>query len=270
MTVALVEHPAQDRYDLSSVFAMLSGAAPAPVWLWEQARDRLGLTEIVTGYGMTESGGAMTLSLPEDPLEVVSATVGRVKLAGSAGLAARGGALIEYRTADPVSGALLPVGAEGELVARGPTVMLGFWEKPDETDRTLVEGLLRSGDLGRVLAGDYLQLTGRSKELYKTGGELVAPKEIEELLSRHPGVSQVYVIGVPDDRWGEAGCAWVVPEPDVELDAQELIDRCRATLAAFKAPKFVLFTTAAELPTTPTGKVQKFRLVEEAQARLGR
>lgn len=270
MTVALVEHPAQDRYDLSSVFAMLSGAAPAPVWLWEQARDRLGLTEIVTGYGMTESGGAMTLSLPEDPLEVVSATVGRVKLAGSAGLAARGGALIEYRTADPVSGALLPVGAEGELVARGPTVMLGFWEKPDETDRTLVEGWLRSGDLGRVLAGDYLQLTGRSKELYKTGGELVAPKEIEELLSRHPGVSQVYVIGVPDDRWGEAGCAWVVPEPDVELDAQELIDRCRATLAAFKAPKFVLFTTAAELPTTPTGKVQKFRLVEEAQARLGR
>jgi fatty-acyl-CoA synthase len=272
MTVALVEHPRRTEFDLSSVFALLSGAAPAPVWLWEQARDRLGITEIVTGYGMTEAGGAMTLSLPEDPFEVVSTTVGRVKLAGTAGLAGRHGDLCEYRTCDPVDGTLLPPGAEGELVARGPTIMLGFWEKPEETARAMTaDGWLRSGDLGRVLDrghGDYLQLTGRSKELYKTGGELVAPKEIEELLSRHPGVSQVYVVGVPDERWGEAGCAWVVPEPGTSLDPGELIELCRARLARFKVPKAVLLTTADELPTTPTGKVQKFRLVEAAAARL--
>lgn len=267
MTVALVEHPARERHDLSSVFAMLSGAAPAPVWLWEQVADRLGITEIVTGYGMTESGGAMTLSLPEDRLQVASETVGRVKAAGPAGIAERGGALTEYRTADPVTGELLAPGAEGELVARGPTIMTGYWEKPEETAAALAGGWLRSGDLGRVLAGDYLQLTGRSKELYKTGGELVAPKEIEELLSGHPGVSQVYVVGVPDDRWGEAGCAWVVREAGAAVEADELIALCRSRLAAFKAPKSVLFTTAAELPTTPTGKVQKFRLVETA-ARL--
>lgn len=269
MTVALVEHPRREEFDLSSVFALLSGAAPAPVWLWQQARDRLGITEIVTGYGMTEAGGAMTLSLPEDPFETHSTTVGRVKLAGVAGMPERDGGLCEYRTCDPIDGTLLPPGAEGELVARGPTIMLGFWEKPEETAKALTsDGWLRSGDLGRVLSGDYLQLTGRSKELYKSGGELVAPKEIEELLSRHPGVSQAYVVGVPDERWGEAGCAWVVPEPGVEVDPAELIEMCRASLARFKVPKAVLLTTAEELPTTPTGKVQKFRLVEAARAQL--
>ncbi|HEY1967581.1 MAG TPA: AMP-binding protein [Pseudonocardia sp.] len=270
MTVALLEHPRRADYDLSSVFGILSGAAPAPPWLWERVRADLGITEITTGYGMTEAGGAMTLSRPEDSIELHSNTVGAVKMAGAAGLAELDGALCDYRTIDPETGEELPAGREGELVAYGPTIMAGFWEKPAETEAALHAGGLRSGDLGRLRADGYLQLTGRAKELYKSGGELIMPKEIEELVSREPGVSQAYAVGVPDDRWGEAGCLWVVPEPGSAVTAEQLLELCRSKLARFKVPKHVLFLAADELPTTPTGKVQKFALVRLAAERLVR
>ncbi len=261
MTVALLEHPDLAHRDLSSLRAILSGAAPAPVWLWEKVRDGLGVDEIVTGYGMTEQGGAMTLSLPEDPLDVMATTVGRVKMAGSAGIPERDGDLTEFRTLDLLTGDPLPDGEEGELAARGPTNMLGFWGKPEETVLALSdEGWVRSGDLGIARPDRYLVLTGRSKELYKSGGELVMPKEVEEVLSRHPGVSQAYAVGVADDRWGEIGVACIVRKPGVEVEADELIALCKEQLARFKVPRRVVFLAAEELPATPTGKVQKFRL----------
>jgi fatty-acyl-CoA synthase len=237
------------------------------VWVWERARDELGVEEIVTGYGMTECGGATTLTLPEDPLVIHSTTVGRVKVAGVAGIDVPGAAerlMCEYKTVDPITGADLAPGAEGELASRGPTHMLGYYEKPQETAEALVDGWVRSGDLGRVRDDGYLELTGRSKELYKSGGELVMPKEIEELLTQHPAVSQAYLVGVPDERWGEIGVAWVVTEPGHEVTAEELLLLCREKLARFKVPRQVRFLEAAELPTTPTGKVQKFMLVRRA------
>ncbi|MFE6926026.1 AMP-binding protein [Nocardia sp. NPDC057663] len=266
MTVALLEHPDRHRYDLSSLSAVLSGAAPAPVWLWERVRDELGASEIVTGYGMTECGGAMTMTRPEDPLELTASTAGRPKSAGVAGI--DDGALVAYRTVDPETALPLPEGAEGELVSHGPTSMLGFWAKPEESAKGLRDGWVFSGDLGRVRTDGYLEITGRSKELYKSGGELVMPKEIEELLTARPEISQAYLIGVPDERWGDAGCACIVPTPGTEITADQVIDICRAKLARFKVPKHVVFLTADELPTTPTGKVQKFRLVSYVKARL--
>ena len=268
MTVALLEYPELASCDLSSLTAILSGAAPAPVWLWQKVRAELGVTEITTGYGMTECGGAMTLTLPEDPLEFHSATVGRPKLAGAAGVPERGGDLCVYKTVDPLTGEDLPVGAEGELVSTGPTHMLGYWDKPEETAQALREGWVYSGDLGIVQPDGYLRVTGRSKELYKSGGELVMPKEIEDLLTRHPGVSQAFVVGVADDRWGDVGCAWIVPEPGAAVDAAELTALCKEKLARFKVPRHILFLSAAELPTTPTGKVQKYRLAQRAAERF--
>ena len=163
MAVALVESPLRLEADLSSLSAILCGSAPAPVWLWEQVERDFGVNEIVTGYGMTECGGAMTLTLPEDSLELTSTTVGRPKLAGSAGVAGSAtydgwNALCLYRTADPGSGDLLPEGEIGELVSTGPTTMLGYYAKPDETASALRTGgegttWLHSGDLGRVRAG---------------------------------------------------------------------------------------------------------------------
>lgn len=269
MTVALLESPARAGRDLSSVFALLSGAAPAPVWLWEKVRAELGIAEVTTGYGMTECGGAMTMTLPEDPLERHATTVGRVKRAGVAGLPDRDGDLCAYTTCDPLTGEELPAGAEGELVSSGPTHMLGFWDKPEETAAALRGGRVFSGDLGRVRDDGYLEITGRSKELYKSGGELVMPKEIEELLTREPGISQAFAVGVPDDRWGEVGCVWIVPEPGATVDPDAVLALCREKLARFKVPRHVLVTTAGELPTTPTGKIQKFRLARRAAEVLG-
>jgi fatty-acyl-CoA synthase len=271
MTVALLEHPSRTGHDLSSLTAILSGAAPAPVWLWQKVQAELGVTEITTGYGMTECGGAMTMTLPEDPLECHSSTVGRPKLAGAAGLGGdddHGGDLCRYKTVDPVTGEDLPDGAEGELVSTGPTRMLGYWDKPDETAQALRGGWVYSGDLGVIRPDGYLQVTGRSKELYKSGGELIMPKEIEDLLTRHAGISQAFVVGVPDERWGDVGCAWVVREPGSVVTVEELTALCKEKLARFKVPKHFLFLEPADLPTTPTGKVQKYRLAQRAAERI--
>lgn len=269
MAVALVESPLRQETDLSSLTAILCGSAPAPVWLWEQVERDFGVSEIVTGYGMTECGGAMTLTLPEDDLVLTSTTVGRPKLAGAAGVEGHG-TLCVYRTVDPVSGEVLPEGAVGELTSSGPTTMLGYFAKPEETAAALhldADGTvwLHSGDLGRVREDGYLVLTGRSKEVYKSGGELVMPKEVEEVLGAHPGISQVYAVGVVDERWGEIGCAVVVRAPGSEgdaLTADDVIAHAKEHLARFKVPKRVEFLDAAQLPATATGKVQKFRLVE--------
>jgi fatty-acyl-CoA synthase len=262
MAVAMVESPARRSYDLSSLSAMLCGSAAAPIWLWEQIERDFGVSEIVTGYGMTECGGAMTLTLPEDALSLTSDTVGRPKLAGAAGLPGSD-SLVAYRAIDPETGHDVPVGAEGELISSGPSTMLGYWNRPAETAGALCDGWLRSGDVGRIRRDGYLQVTGRSKELYKSGGELVMPKEIEDLLSSHDDISQVYAIGLTDDRWGEIGCAVVVPAPGSTITENEVVAICKDRLARFKVPKRVVFYRAEDLPTTPTGKVQKFRLIEQ-------
>ncbi len=269
MSVALLEYPDIDRHDLSSLIAVLAAAAPTPVWVWQKLKDRLGFHEVFTGYGMTEVTSATTFTAPDDPLELVATTVDRVFDGGVAGMAEQGGLIAAYKAVDPLTGADLPTGAEGELCSRGPTSTTGYFAKPQETAALFLDGWVRSGDLGRVRADGYLELTGRSKELYKSGGELVAPKEIEELLTAHPAVGQAFVIGVPDERWGEIGCAWIVRSPGASVEAEELIALARERLARFKVPKHVLFIETPDLPTTPTGKVQKFRLVQMAKERLG-
>lgn len=268
MAVAMVESPARAEYDLSSLKAILCGSAPAPVWLWPRVVRDFGVTEIVTGYGMTECGGAMTLTLPEDPLAVLSDTVGRPKIAAAAGVPGTD-ALVTYRAVDPSTGAALPPGAEGELISNGPTTMLEYWNRPQDTAHAVRDGWLHSGDLGCVRSDGYLQVTGRSKELYKSGGELVMPKEIEDLLATHPDISQVFAVGLTDERWGEIGCAVVVPVAGRDITEQDVLDLCRQNLARFKVPKRVEFLSADELPTTPTGKVQKYRLVQQLSAMSG-
>jgi fatty-acyl-CoA synthase len=268
MAVAMVESTARRDYDLGSLRAMLCGSAPAPIWLWTQIEEDFGVTEIVTGYGMTECGGAMTLTRPEDPLQLTTDTAGKPKMAGAASVPGAD-ALVLYKTVNPATGQDLPAGAEGELVSRGPTAMLGYWNRPEETAATLRDGWLFSGDLGRVRADGYLEVTGRSKELYKSGGELVMPKEIEDLLAAHDEISQVFAVGLVDQRWGEIGCVVVVPAPGATLTETDVLDICRTNLARFKVPKRVVFYRAEDLPTTPTGKVQKYRLLQQLTATSG-
>ncbi|WP_137120330.1 class I adenylate-forming enzyme family protein [Segeticoccus rhizosphaerae] len=266
MTIAVVDLAASGDYDLSSLQSVFSAAAPAPTWLWERVIRDLRPTMIYTGYGQTEVSAATALTHPGDGIETVASVVGAPKLGG---VAAEGvgldGKLAQYRTVDPFTRQPLPAGEPGEFSVRGPQVTRRYFDDPERTAELIDEdGWLRTGDLGRVSAEGYLELTGRSSELFKVGGELVAPVEVEVVLTSYDGVSQAHVVGVPDDRYGEVTWAYVVPGEGATLDPGELVAHCRAHLAPFKVPRGVTFLTAEQLPTTTTGKVQKFRLRERS------
>jgi fatty-acyl-CoA synthase len=269
MSLAIVEAARKARYDLSSLHSVMSAASSAPASLWNDLTETLGAPQLVTAYGMSETSAATTFTRPGGPVDDLVHTVGWPKPAGIAGDEALGGALAEYKAVDQVTGADLPRGREGELVARGPIVTSGYFEQPEATAAaTMPGGWLRSGDLGFVREDGALVLTGRAKDVYKCGGELVMPTEVEACLTRRPDVAQAYVVGVPDARMGEVGCAWVVPAEHAKPDAEEVIGYCRAELARFKVPAYVLFTTADQLPLTVSGKVQKFKLAERAAGEL--
>ncbi|MGN6125082.1 MAG: class I adenylate-forming enzyme family protein [Humibacter sp.] len=265
MTVAVVEQAVKGDYDLSSLQSVFSAAAPAPVWLWNRVMSDLNPQMIFTGYGQTEVSAATALTLPGDSIELVATVVGTPKLGGAAaeGTGVPDGRLAEYRTIDPFDGHVLPQGEPGELVVRGPQVTRGYIGDPEQTSATIdAEGWLRTGDLGFVDDEGYLHLSGRSKELFKVGGELVAPVEVELVLSGAHGVSQAYVAGIPDDRYGEIGWAWIVPTEDVVLDERELLAHARTHLAPFKVPRGITVLAVEELPMTTTGKIQKYLLVQ--------
>jgi fatty-acyl-CoA synthase len=270
MSLAVVAAARTSGYDVSSLHSVMSAASSAPASLWGELGKLLGVEQLVTAYGMTETAAASTFTLPGGPLDDLEQTVGYPKPGGIAGDPALGGQLIAYKTVDPVTGADLPPGAEGELAARGLVVTPGYFEQPEATAVAMLPGgWMRSGDLGYVRADGALVLTGRAKDLYKCGGELVTPAEVEELLNRRPDVVQAFVVGVPDARMGEVGCAWILPREGAAPDADEIIAQCRAELARFKVPAYVLTVRADQLPLTASGKVQKFRLAEQAIADLG-
>ncbi|GAA2567836.1 AMP-binding protein [Mycolicibacterium diernhoferi] len=264
MVVALCESESAAAADTSSLVGLMCAGAPAPVWLWEKAIELFGVEELTTGFGMTETGAGPVSSRPEMGIEHVATTVGQPKMGGVAATPGMDGLLSEVRTADPVTGDFLPDGVEGELISRGPTNALGYWQRPEATAETFRDGWVFTGDLGRVLADGSIVLTGRKKEMIRCGGENFAPKEVEELLSGHPAVSQAFVVGVPDVKWGEISCAWIVPDAGATATADELIEFCRDKLAAFKRPRLVYFIAAEDLPKTPTGKVKKFVLADMA------
>ncbi|ALJ21666.1 class I adenylate-forming enzyme family protein [Microbacterium sp. No. 7] len=268
MVISLCDGATTTDHDMGSLVGLMSAGAPAPVWLWERAMSLLQVTEATTGYGQTESGGGQVMSRPEDGVEFVASTVGRIKYAGVAGIPERGGDVAEMRAADPETGEILPDGEIGELISRGPVNAVGYWKRPDETTTFREGGWVYSGDIGRVTSDGAVHLTGRKKELIRSGAENYAPKEVEDLLTSQPGISQAYVVGIPDPKWGEIGCAWLVRDSGTDADEAALahaLERvCREKLAAFKRPRQFRFIEAAQLPTTATGKVQKFRLVEMA------
>ena len=271
MSIAVVEEGTHRHYDTSSLESVFSAAAPAPARLWHRIEEVLTPRQVFTGYGQTEVSAATALTLPGDPLELVTETVGRMKLGGSAALPGMDGALAAYRTVDPFTGDLLSPGEEGELVARGPIVTRRYFGDAERTAALIdADGWLRTGDLGRVRPDGYLELSGRSGELFKVGGELVAPKQVEQALTAHPAVEQAYVAGVPDDRLGEVAWAWVVLGADQRVTEDGLIRHCRERLAAFKVPRRIVFSSADELPTTTTGKIQKYRLVNAAAGHASR
>lgn len=263
MSLLVVDAAQDTEYDLSSLHSVMSAASSAPARLWAQLRDRLGLTQLVTGYGMTETSAATTFTLPGDRIDLLADTVGRPKLGGVAG------ELSEYRTGDPETGEPLTPSAEGELAVRGAIVMRGYFDAPEENAAAVTQdGWLRSGDMGRIGLDGYVRLTGRSTDLYRCGSEAVMPMEIEARLAELDEVSQAHVVPIPHPTMGEVGVAYVVPASGASPDAAALIAHCRATLARFKVPEHVIFLDADELPLTSSGKVRKFILERRARQEL--
>ncbi|MCY0876929.1 MAG: class I adenylate-forming enzyme family protein [Firmicutes bacterium] len=269
MLVALLNHADLSAYDLSALYAMMCAAAPAPIVIWERAIQEMGLREICAGYGGTEATASTAHTEVGDAIETVATRVGRIKPGGVSGLPEFGGANIQYKTIDPFTQEDLDPGDIGELVVRGNHVTKGYYNKPDETAAVIdKDGWLRTGDLGRMHEGGYIELLGRSKELYKISGENVAPKEVEDVISRHPAVAQAYVIGVKDVMTSETGAAFIELRAGATCTRRELIDYCQERLARFKVPRYFWFMETDQWPMTGTGKIQKFRLQEIAEKRL--
>ncbi|MET0189705.1 MAG: AMP-binding protein, partial [Pseudonocardia sediminis] len=271
MTAAVLDHLDSGAVaDLSSLTSMISSGGVAPTGIWDRIDEHFPGVELTTGYGMSEVTASSTVTRPDDPPERRLTTNGRLRDVGVAGDPALGGRLVEYKVVDAQTRADVPVGGVGELLARGPGVTSGYYRKPDETDAVFADGdgWLRTGDLGRLDADDYLTLVGRVKESYRCGGEQVMPKEIEDVLTGHPSVGQAHVVPLRDERMGEVGVAWVVARPGATPDAEELVAYCRERLARFKVPRHVLTIEVGDIPTTPSGRPRKFLLAELAARRL--
>lgn len=234
----LLDHPKRDDYDLSSLRFAVTGAATIPVVLIERMMDELDIDIVLTAYGLTEASGFGTMCRADDDAVTVATTSGR-----------------------PIAGFELRIDDTGEVLLRGPNVMLGYLDDPDATAAAIdADGWLHTGDIGSTDDAGNLRITDRLKDMYICGGFNVYPAEIEQVLARHEGVADVAVIGVPDERLGEVGRAFVVKRAGVVVDEEAVIAYSREHLANFKAPRSVVFLDA--LPRNPGGKVVKPQLRE--------
>jgi len=256
MFIAQLDHPEFDNLDVSSLRTGIMAGSPCPIEVMRQVIDRMGAHQMTIAYGQTEHSPVITQTLVSDSIERRVSTVGAV-LPG-----------VEARIVDPESGEILGPGIQGELQARSSMVMQGYYNMPEATSAAIDdEGWLHTGDLAEVDEDGYYKITGRLKDMIIRGGENVYPREIEEFLYTHPKISDVQVIGVPDERFGEEVMAWVMLRPGESADAEEIREFCRGRIAHFKVPRYVKVTT--EFPMTVTGKIQKFRMREMAVEELG-
>ncbi len=256
MFIAQLGHPDFGGFDVSSLRTGIMAGSPCPIEVMRQVIEQMGTDRITIAYGQTEASPVITQTLTTDSIERRVATVGKA-LPG-----------VEARLVDPETGQEVGPGVQGELHTRSNMVMRGYYNMPDATAAAIdADGWLHTGDLATVDADGYYKITGRLKDMIIRGGENVYPREVEEFLYTNPKVSDVQVIGVPDERFGEEVMAWVVLKPGESADAEEIRDFCRGRIAHFKVPRYVKLAT--EFPMTVTGKIQKFRMREMAVEELG-
>jgi acyl-CoA synthetase (AMP-forming)/AMP-acid ligase II len=247
---AVLDSPQRGAHDLSSLRLAATGAAVVPVELIRRMREELTFKTVVTGYGLTEATGTVTVCRPDDDAETIATTSGRA-IPGT-----------ETTVVDD-SGAPVPAGQPGEVVTRGYHVMRGYLDDPAATAEAVDgDGWLHTGDIGVMDQRGYLRITDRKKDLFIVGGFNAYPAEIEGILLRHPAVSQVAVIGVPDARLGEVGMAFVVPRPGMSVEPAALVAWARGEMANYKVPRRI--ETVDTLPLNAAGKVLKTELRKQA------
>jgi fatty-acyl-CoA synthase len=256
MFIAQLEHPTFAAHDLGSLRTGIMAGSPCPVEVMKKVSSEMGISQMSIAFGMTETSPASTVVRIDDTLEHRCATVGQAM------------PHTEIKISDPGSGQTVARGEPGEFRARGYLVMRGYWNDPERTAEAIdAAGWMHTGDLARMDEDGYVRIVGRIKDLVIRGGENIYPRELEEFLYRHPEVSDVQVIGVPDERYGEELMAWIVTRPGAELTADEVREFCRGQIAHYKIPRYVSFVDS--FPMTVTGKIQKYKLREAAIEELG-
>jgi fatty-acyl-CoA synthase len=251
MFIAELDHPDFGSYDLTSLRTGIMAGSPCPVEVMKKVVDRMHMGDVTICYGMTETSPVSTQTGADDDLEHRTATVGRVH------------PHVEIRVADPHTGRTLPRGETGEFQTRGYSVMLGYWQEPEKTAEAIdAARWMHTGDQAVMADDGYVKIVGRIKDMIIRGGENVYPREIEEFLYTHPDIADVQVVGVPDERFGEEVCAWVIPREGATVDADEVRAFCQGRIAHYKVPRYVRET--GEFPMTVTGKVRKVELRERA------
>lgn len=245
---SILSHPRRDQYDLSTLRLAVTGAAAVPVELVNKMRTELGFETVITAYGLTETCGTVSICRQEDSAETISTTSG-VAIPD-----------VEVKCVD-AQGVEVPRGEPGEILVRGYNVMKGYFENPEATAEAITsDGWLHTGDIGVMDEHDYLRITDRIKDMFIVGGFNCYPAEIENMLSSLEGVSQVAVIGAPDERMGEVAKAFIVKQPGADLTEESVIKWSRDNMANYKVPRSVVFLDA--MPLNASGKILKTELRE--------
>jgi fatty-acyl-CoA synthase len=255
MFIAELALPDFKDYDLSTLRTGIMAGSPCPVEVMKRVQSEMHMPEVTICYGMTETSPVSTQTMTDDPLEKRTGTVGRVH------------PHIEVKVVDP-EGRIVARNVPGELCTRGYSVMLGYWENPEATAGAIdAARYMHTGDIASMDDDGYLNISGRIKDMVIRGGENVYPREIEEFLYTHPAVKDVQVIGVPDERYGEELCAWVILNDGASATEQEIKDYCKGQIAHYKIPRYVMFVDG--WPMTVSGKVQKYKMRETSIEQLG-
>jgi fatty-acyl-CoA synthase len=256
MFIGELDNPRFGDFDFSSLRTGVMAGAPCPVEVMKKVKTSMHMPEITIMYGMTETSPVSTQSAIGDPLEKQVGTVGCVY------------PHVEIKIIEPTTGQIVPRGAPGEFCTRGYSVMLGYWNNERATQESIdASRWMHTGDLAMMDSDGYVKIVGRLKDMIIRGGENIYPREIEEFLYAHPDVSDVHVIGVPNERYGEEVMAWVKLREGAHLSGQALAEFCQGRIATFKIPKYWKFVD--DFPMTVTGKVMKFRMREIAVEELG-
>ena len=250
MFIAELDHPRFAEFDLSTLRTGIMAGSPCPIEVMKRVVRDMHLSEITIAYGMTETSPVSCQSDHETPLEKRVATVGKVQ------------PHLEVKIVDPESGETVAHGISGELCTRGYSVMHGYWGDEAKTREAIdAEQWMHTGDLATMDAEGYVNIVGRIKDMVIRGGENIYPREIEEFLYLHPKVQDVQVVGVPDIKYGEELCAWIIVKPGIVLSEDEVREFCQGKIAHYKVPRYIRFVPA--FPMTVTGKIQKFKIRDE-------
>jgi fatty-acyl-CoA synthase len=256
MFIGELDHPRFKEFDFSSLRTGIMAGSPCPVEVMKRVQTVMHIPEMTIAYGMTETSPVSTQCTTDDPLERRVSTVGRVH------------PHVEIKIVDPESGAIVPRGTPGELCSRGYIVMRGYWNNQEATDQAVdAARWMHTGDLATMDGYGYVNIVGRIKDMIIRGGENIYPREIEEFLYTHPDIGDVQVIGVPSEKYGEEVMAWVKLREGSSATGDELASWCRGKIATYKVPRHWKFVDS--FPMTVTGKIQKYKMREDAVEELG-